>query len=74
MSNKPEKIDQILSEKKLCDWLDLDKLESPEARSRKLSSWIKDGLEYVEISDRRYFFERDVIEYLWTRHNRAETA
>jgi hypothetical protein len=73
MSNKPEKLDEILSEKKLCDWLDLDQLVSPESRSRKLTAWIRGGLRHVEKSERRYFFEQDVIEYLWGQNEGGET-
>jgi hypothetical protein len=29
-------------------------------------------LRYVEKSGRRYFFEQDVIGYLWGRYNRDE--
>jgi hypothetical protein len=32
-----------------------------------LSHWIKGGLRCVEKSERRYFFEQDVIDYLWKR-------
>ena len=71
MTQKPEKIDQILSEKKLCEWLDLPYPES--GRSRQISAWIRGGLRFVEKSGRRFFFESDVIDYLWQRYNRTET-
>ncbi len=32
-----------------------------------VSNWIRGGLQYVEKSDQRYFFEQDVIDYLWNR-------
>ena len=70
MSQKPERLDQIWSEKELCGRLDLGVTKS--GRSRQLSNWIRGGLRYVEKSGRRYFFEQDVIEYLWQRYNRAE--
>ena len=33
--------------------------------SRQLSNWIRWGLKYVKRSDKRFFFQQDVIEYLW---------
>ena len=71
MPQKPEKLDQILSERKLCDWLDLPVTKS--GHSRQLSHWIRGGLKYVEKSERRYFFEQDVIDYLWQRYKGAES-
>jgi hypothetical protein len=38
-----------------------------------LSNWIRGGLKYVEKSERRYFFEQDLINYLWVRYGRDET-
>ena len=35
-------------------------------RSLQLNNWVRGGLRYVEKSGRRYFFEQDVIEYLWS--------
>jgi hypothetical protein len=31
-------------------------------------------LKFVEKSDRRYFFEQDVINYLWKRHQRQHDS
>jgi hypothetical protein len=62
---KPERLDQIWSERDLCERLDLPATKS--GRSRQLSNWIRGGLKFVEKSDRRYFFEADVVEYLWSR-------
>jgi hypothetical protein len=71
MSHKPERLDQIWSEKDLCARLDLPVTKS--GHSRQLSNWVKGGLRYVEKSERRYFFEQDVIDYLWRRYeNQAE--
>jgi hypothetical protein len=70
MSQKPERIDQVWSEKDLCERLDLPVTKS--GRSRQLNNWIRGGLRFVEKSDRRYFFEHDVINYLWGRYNRSE--
>ena len=71
MTQKPDKLDQIWSEKDLCARLDLPVTRS--GRSRQLSAWIKGGLKYVEKSERRYFFEQDVIDYLWGRYNKSAT-
>jgi len=32
------------------------------------SNWIKGGLKCVEKSGQRYFFEQDIINYLWKRY------
>ena len=71
MSQKPERLDQVWSEKDLCARLDLPVTKS--GRSRQLSNWVRGGLKYVEKSGRRYFFESDVINYLWNRYVRDGT-
>ena len=65
MSGKPNRLDEIWSEKDLCGRLDLPVTKS--GRSRQLSNRVRGGLKYVEKSERRYFFEQDVIDYLWNR-------
>ncbi len=70
MTEKPERLDAIWSEKELCDRLDLPVTKS--GRSRQLSNWIRGGLKFVEKSERRYFFEQDVIDYLWNRAQMKE--
>jgi hypothetical protein len=75
MPEKPKSLNDVLSESRLCDWLDLPMTNS--GRSRQLSHWIKGGLRYVEKSERRYFFEQDVINYLWKRYqgqNKSDSA
>jgi len=62
---KPKSINEIWSEKDLAEWLAIPVTAS--GRSRQLSSWIRGGLKFIEKSDRRYFFEQDVIDYLWER-------
>ena len=61
----PKSLNEIWNEKDLCQRLDRPGTKS--GRSLQLSGWIRGGLEYVEKSGRRYFFEQDVIEYLWRR-------
>jgi len=68
---KPKSLNAILSEKALCEWLDLPLTKS--GHSRQLSNWVRGGLRFVEKSGRRYFFEQDIINYLWGRYNRDET-
>jgi hypothetical protein len=58
-------LNEIWSERDLCERLDLTAAEN--GRSRQLSNWIRGGLQYVEKSGKRYFFEQDVIDYLWNR-------
>jgi hypothetical protein len=68
MISKPKSLNEILSEERLCEWLKLPVTNS--GRSRQLSHWIKGGLKFVEKSEQRYFFEQDVINYLWKRYQR----
>ena len=70
MLEKPKSLNEIWSEKDLCESLDLPVTNS--GRSRQLSHWIRGGLKYVEKSERRFFFEADVIEYLWKRYQRED--
>ena len=72
MTEKPKALNEVWSERDLAERLDLPVTGS--GRSRQLSNWIRGGLKYVEKSGRRYFFESDVIEYLWSRYeNRSES-
>jgi len=65
LTRKPKNLNEIWSEKDLCERLELNVAEN--GRSRQLSNWIRGGLQYVEKSDQRYFFEQDVVDYLWNR-------
>ena len=60
---KPKNLSEVWSERDLCKRLDLPVTKC--GRSLQLNGWVRGGLEYVEKSGRRYFFEQDVIEYLW---------
>jgi len=62
---KPERLSEIWAEKHLCGQLDLPITKS--GKSRQISNWIKGGLKFVEKSEIRYFFEQDVIDYLYGR-------
>jgi len=68
---RPKNLNQVWPEKELCAQLDLPVTKS--GHSRQLSNWIRGGLNYVEKSERRYFFEQDIIDYLWSRYTRDET-
>ena len=72
MAEKPKSLNEVLSEKNLCEWLGLPLTNS--GRSRQLSSWIRGGLKFVEKSEQRYFFEQDVINYLWKRYQRQHES
>ena len=65
---RPQKLDEVLSERKLCEWLELPVNEDT-GLSRVLGNWIRGGLKFAEKSGRRYFFEQDVIDYLWKRRD-----
>jgi hypothetical protein len=62
---KPKSLSEVWSGKELCNRLDLPVTKS--GRSLQLSGWVRGGLEYVEKSGRRFFFEQDVVDYLWKR-------
>lgn len=70
MKEKPKALNEIWSEKDLCGRLDLPRTKS--GHSRQLSHWVRGGLKFVEKSGRRYFFEQDIIDYLWERQNGGE--
>ena len=70
MSAKPSRLEEVWSERDLCERLDLPVTNS--GRSRQLSNWIRGGLKFVEKSERRFFFEQDVINYLWKRYQRDD--
>ena len=71
MSQKPVKLEEIWSEKDLCARLDLPM--GKHGRSRQLGNWVGGGLKCARKSGRRYFFEQDVIDYLWARYDKPET-
>lgn len=72
MSEKPNSLDQVWSERDLCEKLNLPVVQTT-GRSRQLSNWIKGGLSYSEKAGSRFFFEEDVFDYLWNRRkNRVE--
>ena len=62
---KPKNLSEVWSERDLCKRLDLPVTKC--GRSLQLSGWVRGGLEYVEKSGRRFFFEQDVVDYLWKR-------
>jgi hypothetical protein len=70
MSEKPKSLNEIWSERDLCNRLDLPVTNS--GHSRQLSNWIRGGLRFVEKSERRYFLEQDIIDYLWKRYQRDD--
>ena len=65
--NKPESLDQVWTEKELAERLGLPTTKS--GKSQVLSNWRRGGLKFAEKSGRNYFFEGDVIDYLWSRRN-----
>jgi hypothetical protein len=62
----------VWREEELCEKLGLPLAKG--GHSRQLSNWMRGGLPHAEKSGRRYFFEQDVIDYLWKRRNGPETA
>jgi len=66
MSQKPTTLDHVWPEEELCAEFRLPISETT-GRSRVLSGWIAGGLNHAEKAGRRFFFEQDVIDYLWSR-------
>jgi hypothetical protein len=60
---KPNGLNEIWPERDLCKRLDLPVTKS--GRSLQINNWVRDGLPFVQKSGRRYFFEEDVIDFLW---------
>ena len=63
MSKHTELLQEVWSEKALCDHLGLE-CKGPENRSEALSLWINLGLRFVDMGFGRYFLQQDVIDYL----------
>ena len=72
MSSKPDKLEEIWSERELAERLNLTIRES--GRCVPLSHWIRGGLPYAEKANKRFFFEQDVIDYLWGRREGSGSA
>jgi len=66
MPEKPRSLNEILSEERLCEWLGLD-LKTNSKRRSQLAYWIRDGLRCVTIRGKRFFFEKDVIDYIFSK-------
>ncbi|MBW1690824.1 MAG: hypothetical protein JRF35_01870 [Deltaproteobacteria bacterium] len=66
MPEKPQSLNEILSEERLCEWLGLP-INQETGHSVQLTYWIKDGLNHVDVQSRRLFFEKDVIEYIFNK-------
>ncbi len=69
---KPKSLKEIWPERALCELLGIPIGVKPTARSVKVGYWIKDGLPYIEKSGIRYFFEQDVIDFLWGQRAEKE--
>ena len=72
MTSKPDKLEEIWSERELAERLNLSVRES--GRCVPLSHWIRGGLPYAEKANKRFFFEQDVIDYLWSRREGSGSA
>ena len=72
MSSKPEKLEEIWGERELAERLNLPIRKS--GRCIPLSFWIRGGLPHAEKANKRFFFEADVINYLWSRRKGSESA
>ncbi len=71
-TKKPESLDQLWTEAELGTRLGLPVRKS--GKCVPLSYMVRGGLAYSEKSGRRFFFESDVISYLWSRRIAPETT
>jgi len=71
--NKPVSLNEVLSERKLAEWLDLNANESTGV-SRPLGYLQSKGLPYCKVGTHRFYFAQDVIDYLWARRVVGVTA
>jgi len=69
--NQPGSLEELWSEKDLCERFGL---RMGKSHSVTISYWIRAGLKYVEISERRFFWEHDVIEFMLERQRRQREA
>jgi hypothetical protein len=61
--NKALNIDDLLSERRLCEWLDLP-VNPATGQSKSLASWIAKGLKFRKVGQRRFFFVSEVIDFI----------
>ena len=72
MSQKPNTLDHVWGERDLCAKLGLP-VNDKTGNSIQIGNMINGGLKCAIKSGRRYFFEQDVIDYLWSRREKSET-
>jgi len=69
MAEKPKKLQEILPEEIVIESFGIKEPESGKfGKSRILSGWIRQGLKYFELSDKRYFLETDLLDFLWSEY------
>ena len=68
--NRPKSLKQLWSEEDLCRRLGLRK---GKGHSLALSHWIRRGLRCIEISDKRFFWEHEIVNFLSERLESLET-
>jgi len=64
---RPETLNEIWTERELCEKFGL-RINEVTGISRQVGNWIKDGLPFVGKSGNRYFYEKEVIEFLHGSH------
>ena len=70
MSEPKRNISDLLSENRLCEWLELE-VPDQGKRNRRLTNWIAQGLPHVEMSGLIFFFGTDVVEFMEDRSVRS---
>ena len=69
---KPKTIQDILPESVIIRELYLPVTKS--GRSRIVSSWIREGLKYFEISGNRYVLKDDLLAFLWDKYQNYQES
>ena len=80
MTEKPKDLQEIVPESVLIKYFGLPKTKFKESKpksgksrpkpekSRTISSWIRQGLKYFEISGYRFFLKADLLDFLWKKY------
>jgi hypothetical protein len=69
---RPDNPDHLLSEPRLCQWLDLPYNEET-GKSSQVGYWIRQGLEHISKGERRFFTTEAVLDFLFNSETPERT-
>ena len=70
MLEKPKDMTQVWTEREICEKLDLPIKKT--GRSQQISNWVSGGLKCAELSGRRFFFEDDILDFLYVKSKNGD--